>query len=118
MFATLIEVFNRLNTNHKEKVATSEAAIAQGPSWRHRRRLIYGAYIIAMLMIIFGAVTIFTTSQIGVEMVIGGVSLLAIIVTAYTTSATYEDVRLWNHTPRIRFGDSQDEFDSDNPDGL
>jgi hypothetical protein len=51
-------------------------------------------------------------------MVIGGVTLLAIIVTAYTTSATYEDVRLWNHNPRIRFGESENEFDSDNPDGV
>jgi len=100
-----------------EKIASDEA-IAQGPSWRHRRRLIYGAYFMAMLMIVFGAFTIFTTSQIGVEMVIGGVALLSIIVTAYTTSATYEDVRLWNHNPRIRFGESQDELDSDNPDGL
>jgi hypothetical protein len=74
-----------------------------------------------MLMIIFGAFTIFTTSQIGVEMVIGGVTLLAIIVTAYTTSATYEDVRLWNNTPRIRFGESEEvhnELDTDNPDGI
>lgn len=100
-----------------EKIASDEA-IAQGPSWRHRRRLIYGAYFMAMLMIVFGAITVFTTSQIGVEMVIGGVSLLAIIVTAYTTSATYEDVRLWNHNPRIRFGEFHDELDTDNPDGL
>ena len=121
MFATLIEVFNRLNTRRKDSIAASDKAIAEGPSWRHRRRLIYGAYIIAMAMIIFGAFTIFTTSQIGVEMVIGGVALLSIIVTAYTTSATYEDVRLWNHQPRVRFGDSQemhDELDPDNPDGL
>jgi hypothetical protein len=54
-------------------------------------------------------------------MVIGGVALLSIIVTAYTTSATYEDVRLWNHQPRIRFGESEEvhnELDTDNPDGL
>ena len=120
MFSTLIEVFNRLSTNRKDKIAASDAALAQGPSWRHRRRLIYGAYIVAMLMIIFGAVTIFTTSQIGVEMVFGGVSLLAIIITAYTTSATYEDVRLWNPpAQRIRFGESvPDELDNGNPDGL
>jgi hypothetical protein len=46
---------------------------------------------------------------------------LAIIVTAYTTSATYEDVRLWNNTPRIRFGESEEahnELDTDNPDGI
>ena len=115
MISSLVEIYNRLKTRKEdgEKIAS-----ANGPSWKHRRRLIYGAYIMAMTMIVFGAFTIFTTSQIGVEMVIGGVSLLAIIVTAYTTSATYEDVRLWNHQPRIRFGESDDKFDTDNPDGL
>jgi polyferredoxin len=114
LITTLTSVANRRRKIREE----SDAAIAQGPSWRHRRRLIYGAYFIAMAMIIFGAFSVVTYSQIGVEMIIGGVALLSIIVTAYTTSATYEDVRLWNHTPRIRFGESQDEFDSDNPDGL
>lgn len=118
MFASLFEVFNRLNANRKEKIAVSDAAIAQGPSWRHRRRLIYGAYIIAMLMIIFGAVTIFSGSQVGVEMVIGGVALLSIIVTAYTTSATYEDVRIWKRSGPAEFEDSYDGLDNDNPDGL
>jgi hypothetical protein len=52
-------------------------------------------------------------------MVIGGVALLSIIVTAYTTSATYEDVRLWNHQPRIRFGGGDEEVsEEDNPDGV
>ena len=122
MWTSFIELTKNAYTEftvRRRKVRTdSDAALAQGPSWRHRRRLIYGAYIIAMLMIIFGALTVFTTSQIGVEMIIGGVALLSIIITAYTTSATYEDVRLWNHNPRIRFGESQDELDNDNPDGL
>jgi len=118
MLSSIIEVYNRLKTNRSDKVAASNKALADGPSWLHRRRLIYGAYIVAMAMIVFGGFSIFTTSQIGVEMVIGGVSLLAIIVTAYTTSATYEDVRLWNNQPRIRFGESDDELDTDNPDGL
>jgi len=89
MWSSLLAAFNNFNTRR----------IAQGPSWRYRRRLIHGAYVIAIFMILFGAFTVFTTSQIGVEMIIGGVALLSIIVTAYTTSATYEDVRLWNHTP-------------------
>ena len=122
MWTSLLAAFNNFNTRRKNNVKASDDAIAQGPSWRHRRRLIYGAYAIAMFMIIFGAFTVFTTSQIGVEMVIGGVALLSIIVTAYTTSATYEDVRLWNHKPRIRFGESEEDptdiFDTDNPDGL
>lgn len=125
MWATFIELtknaYTEFAVRRKKSKEESDAALANGPSWRHRRRLIYGAYTIAMLMIVFGALTVFTTSQIGVEMVIGGVALLSIIVTAYTTSATYEDVRLWNHQPRIRFGESEEvheELDTDNPDGL
>ena len=120
MWTSLLTAFNNFNTRRKHNRAVSDDAIATGPSWRHRRRLIYGAYTIAIFMIIFGAFTIFTTSQIGVEMIIGGVALLSIIVTAYTTSATYEDVRLWNYNPRIRFGESDptDVFDTDSPDGL
>jgi len=124
MWTSFIELaknaYTEFTVRRKNSREASDAALATGPSWRHRRRLIYGAYIIAMLMIIFGAFTVFTTSQIGVEMIIGGVALLSIIVTAYTTSATYEDVRLWNHNPRIRFGESDptDVFDTDNPDGL
>lgn len=115
------EAFKEFRSRSKVAKDQSDKAIADGPSWRHRRKLIYGAYFMAMLMIIFGAFSIITESQIGVEMVIGGVALLSIIVTAYTTSATYEDVRLWNHQPRIRFGESEEvpeELDTDNPDGL
>ena len=122
MFNSIIELaknsYAEFSSRKKTIKESSDKALADGPSWRHRRRLIYGAYVVAILMIIFGALTIFTTSQIGVEMVIGGVALLSIIVTAYTTSATYEDVRLWNNQPRIRFGESEDGLDTDNPDGL
>lgn len=121
MWTTLLSVFNSFNERRKRVKAESDAAIAQGPSWRHRRRLVYGAYFVAIGMILFGAFSVLTESQIGVEMVIGGVALLSIILTAYTTSATYEDVRLWNHQPRIRFGESKElhsELDTDNPDGL
>jgi|SaaInl3SG_22_DNA_1037383.scaffolds.fasta_scaffold00923_2 hypothetical protein len=126
MFANIWKLtqnaFNEFKSRNQVAKKQSDEALATGPSWRHRRRLIYGAYIVAMAMIIFGGFSVLTDSQIGVEMVIGGVSLLAIIVTAYTTSATYEDVRLWNHQPRIRFGESseniEEELDTDNPDGL
>ncbi len=106
---------------HRRKVQrdADAEALATGPSWKYRRRLIHGAYILGFAMILFGAFTVFMTSQVGVEMIIGGVALVSIIVTAYTTSATYEDVRLWNHTPRIRFGESDptDSYDTNNPDG-
>jgi len=118
MWTNLITVFNRLRENNAKNKKISDDAIAQGPSWRHRRRLIYGAYILAVLMIVFGAFSIFSESQIGVELIIGGVALLSIIVTAYTTSATYEDVRIWKRSGPKEFEDPTDQFDTDNPDGI
>lgn len=121
--ALLTSVSQRLNDNkrRKERIKKAEEdSLASGPSWKYRRRLIHGAYMLGFAMVIFGAATVFMDSQIGVEMIIGGVALVSIIVTAYTTSASYEDVRLWNHNPRIRFGGNQEpmhEYDTNNPDG-
>ena len=121
MWSALIHTLvSKAERKRRQKDADSEALLS-GPSWKYRRRLIHGAYALGFAMIIFGAVTVFTESQIGVEMIIGGVALVSIIVTAYTTSATYEDVRLWNDDKRIRFGgadSAKNELDTDNPDGL
>lgn len=124
--ALLTSATKAMNERARAKARQRKAddkALESGPSWKHRRKLIYGAYVLGFSMIIFGAFTIFTTSQVGVEMIIGGVALVSIIVTAYTTSATYEDVRLWNDTPRIRFGegkkpDPTQNYSTDNPDGI
>jgi len=39
--------------------------------------------------------TFFWDRDVSVQMVIGGVALISIILTAYTASATFEDVNLW-----------------------
>lgn len=62
-------------------------------NWRFRRRLIYGAYRLSVAMIIFGAGTFFWDTGVSNNLVTGGIALLTIIVTAYTASATYEDVK-------------------------
>lgn len=67
------------------------------PSWKHRRRLIYASYILGAGMIIFGAITYLTDTQVGSQLVIGGVGLITIILTAYTGFAAYEDTKLWKH---------------------
>jgi hypothetical protein len=67
---------------------------ANGPSWRFRRKLIFGSYRIGVVMIVFGMFTFFWDTQVSVQMVIGGVALISIILTAYTASATFEDVQL------------------------
>ncbi len=63
------------------------------PSWKHRRRLIYLSFFLASLMIMFGAATYAADSPVSRELIIGGVALISIILTAYTAFATYEDVK-------------------------
>lgn len=63
------------------------------PSWKHRRRLIYMSFALSALMIMFGAATFASDSSVSRELIIGGVALISIILTAYTAFATYEDVK-------------------------
>jgi predicted signal transduction protein with EAL and GGDEF domain len=63
------------------------------PSWKHRRRLIYGTVILAGAMIVFAALTWRSDTQVAGQLIVGGVSLLSIVLTAYVGFATYEDTR-------------------------
>jgi hypothetical protein len=72
-----------------------EKGKGSGPSWNFRRKLIFGSYRVGVLMIVFGMFTFFWDRQVSVQLVIGGVALISIILTAYTASATLEDVKLW-----------------------
>jgi hypothetical protein len=72
-----------------------EKSKGTGPSWNFRRKLIFGSYRIGAVMIVFGMLTFFWDRDVSVQMVIGGVALISIILTAYTASATIEDVNLW-----------------------
>lgn len=67
---------------------------ATGPSWKYRRKLIYGGYRVSIVMVIFGMFTFWWDREVSAQLVIGGVALLSIILTAYTASATFEDVKL------------------------
>jgi hypothetical protein len=70
-------------------------AKGSGPSWHFRRKLIFGGYRVGVLMILFGMLTFFWDTHVSVQLVIGGVALISIILTAYTATATLEDVKLW-----------------------
>lgn len=65
------------------------------PPWKHRRRLIYATCVLAAGMIVFAAVTYRSDSGVSTQLIVGGVSLLSIVITAYTGFATFEDTRLW-----------------------
>jgi hypothetical protein len=50
-------------------------------------------------MIIFGAITYASDTQVASQLIIGGVSLISIVLTAYTGFAAYEDIKLWKDNP-------------------
>ena len=70
----------------------------KGPSWKFRRQLIFGSYRLGFAMIVFGAFT-FLVDQwgVGVTLITGGVSLISIITTAYTVSASWQDTKIDNN---------------------
>ena len=73
------------------------------PPWKHRRRLIYFAVLLAAGMIVFAAATWRSDTSVATQLIVGGVSLLSIVVTAYTGFATFEDVKLWKHQEQESF---------------
>jgi hypothetical protein len=88
-----MKIFDKLFfLNDKEGEPSSS-----GPSWEYRRKLIYGGYRLGFFMVIFGAFTFFWDREVSAQLVIGGVALISIILTAYTASATFEDVKLWDN---------------------
>lgn len=69
---------------------------SEGPNWKFRRTLIFGAYRLGFAMIVFGALTFMADMYgVGVALITGGVSLISIILTAYTATATWQDTRLY-----------------------
>lgn len=71
------------------------------PPWKHRRRLIYGTCVLAAGMIIFAAATFKSDTNVAGQLIIGGVSLLSITLTAYTAFATMEDTKLWHKVNQV-----------------
>jgi hypothetical protein len=66
-----------------------------GPSWKHRRRLIYATYVLAVGMIVFAMATYRSDTSVASQALVGAVSLISIILTAYTAFATLDDKWHW-----------------------
>jgi hypothetical protein len=58
--------------------------------WRHRRRLIYGTVIYAAVMVAIGALD-WTDRQVSSQLVVGGVSLITLVLSGYVFAATFDD---------------------------
>lgn len=89
------------------------------PPWKHRRRMIYSTCALAAGMIVFAASTYKHDTQVATQLIIGGVALLSITLTAYTAFATYEDTKLWKtqdqleNNPESLYADEGDTNEQD-----
>jgi len=58
--------------------------------WKHRRRLVYFTVGFATAMILFGALD-FSDRVVSSQLVVGGVSLLTLVLSGYVFAATFDD---------------------------
>jgi hypothetical protein len=68
------------------------------PPWRYRRILVYAAFILGVLMVGVGVYAFFlseATFGIASELVVGGVALISIVLSAYVGASTWQDINLW-----------------------
>jgi hypothetical protein len=65
-------------------------------------------------MIVFAALTWRSDTQVATQLIVGGVALLSITLTAYTGFATLEDVRLWKDVQQAKdaiYPETEDTYD-------
>ena len=58
--------------------------------WVHRRRLVYGSLMFAAGMVLIGALD-WSDRQVSSQLVVGGVSLITLILSGYVFAATFDD---------------------------
>jgi uncharacterized membrane protein len=64
------------------------------PSWRFRRRAIFGSLIFGGAVVLYVAIRWDDTS-LAETLALGGFGLIGTVVAAYVGGAAYQDVRLW-----------------------
>jgi tetrahydromethanopterin S-methyltransferase subunit D len=67
--------------------------INPGPSWKLRRRAVFGSLIFGMFIILYVALRWDSTS-LAETLALGSFGLIGAVVAAYIGGAVYEDVRL------------------------
>lgn len=60
------------------------------PRWRHRRRLVYSTVGFACAMVLLGGLD-WTDRQVSSQLVMGGVSLITLVLSGYVFAATWDD---------------------------
>jgi uncharacterized membrane protein len=86
----------------------SNNLINPGPSWKLRRRAVFGSLIFGMGIIIYVALRWDSTS-LAETLALGSFGLIGAVVAAYIGGAVYEDVRL----PQYRKTSDNEEYDEE-----
>jgi uncharacterized membrane protein len=74
--------------------------VSPGPSWKLRRRAVFGSLIFGMGIIIYVALRWDSTS-LAETLALGSFGLIGAVVAAYIGGAVYEDVRLPQYQKRL-----------------
>ena len=71
------------------------------PSWKFRRRAVFGSLLFAAGVIVYVAWQ-WDDTGIAETLALGGFGLIGAIVAAYIGGATYQDVKIWNAAPIVK----------------
>lgn len=85
--------------------------INPGPSWKLRRRAVFGSLIFGGAIVTYVALRWDSTS-LAETLVLGGFGLIGAVVAAYIGGAAYEDVRLHPRQESVRV--QEQSYDEEN----
>jgi len=68
------------------------------PPWKHRRRLVYASWLLGALMVVTGIVLARSDYSVATQLVVGGVTIITVPLTAYVSWAALDDKWHWKDT--------------------
>lgn len=78
------------------------------PSWRLRRRAVFGSLLFAMFVIVYVMIR-WEDTTLAETLVLGSFGLIGSVVAAYIGGAAYEDVRLFKPVRESGYAESDGE---------
>lgn len=78
------------------------------PSWRMRRRAVFGSLLFAMFVIVYVMIR-WQDTTLAETLVLGSFGLIGAVVAAYIGGAAYEDVRLFKPVRESGYAESDGE---------
>lgn len=89
----MVELVSIRRDPYRRSIGYNSCMNIQQPSWKLRRRAVFGSLIFSMGIIVYTAIRWDSTS-LAETLVLGAFGLMGAIVAAYIGGAVYEDTRL------------------------